>query len=54
MLYINMNIYYIKNLFKSQYSIRNTKNKRDKKYVKKQKIMRRITLNLLYDYLQQN
>ena len=49
-----MHIYYIKNLFKSQYTIRNTKIKRDKKYVKNQNIMRRITLNLLYDYLQQN
>ena len=49
-----MNIYYIIYFLKSQFTIRNTKNKRDKKYVKKQKIMRRITLNLLYDYLQQN
>ena len=49
-----MNIYYIIILFKSQLTIRNIKNKRDKKYVKKQKIIRRITLNLLYDYLQQN
>lgn len=49
-----MNIYYILIFFKSQFTIQNTKNKRDKKYVKKQKIMRRITLNLLYDYLQQN
>ena len=49
-----MNIYYIIYFLKSQDTIRKTKNKRDKKYVKKQKIMRRITLNLLYDYLQQN
>jgi len=49
-----MNIYYILIFFKSQFTIRNTNNIRDKKYVKKQKIMRRITLNLLYDYLQQN
>ena len=49
-----MNIYYKIIFFKSQLTIQNIKNKRDKKYVKKQKIMRRITLNLLYDYLQQN
>ena len=49
-----MNIYYINNFFKSQFNIRNTKKKHYKKYVKKQKIIRRITLNLLYDYLQQN
>ena len=49
-----MNIYYIIYFFKSQYTIRKTKNKRDKKYFIKQKIMRRITLNLIYDYLQQN
>ena len=49
-----MNIYYKIIFFKSQLTIRNIKNKRDKKYVKKQKIMRRITLNLLYDNLQQN
>ena len=49
-----MNIYYKIIFFKSPLTIRNIKNKRDKKYVKKQKIMRRITLNLLYDYLQQN
>ena len=49
-----MNIYYKIIFFKSQFTIRKTKNKRRKMYVKKQKIMRRITLNLLYDYLQQN
>ena len=49
-----MNIYYKIIFFKSQFTIRKTKIKRDKKYVKKQKIMKRITLNLLYDYLQQN
>ena len=49
-----MNIYYKIIFFTSQLTIRNIKNKRDKKNVKKQKIKRRITLNLLYDYLQQN